>query len=170
MHSGHILLVEADNGQEALDYVTAQLNGEERYPTWSDYHEVGGRWSGAFKDWGDGDVMAYYDNPTLAEEVIKEFTDYRLAEVKRYQEELVKDGFSLDKAILDYDPNDNEKRFANGMNLWRVYRLAKILQDDWTSDSGVFDLSEGTASLTYFRERLKKNPKNQYLIIVDFHS
>jgi hypothetical protein len=45
----------------------------------------------------------------------------------------------------------------------------QTLQDDWTSDSGVFDLQEGTASLTYFKERLTARPEKQFLVPVDFH-
>jgi hypothetical protein len=170
MHTCHILLVEADNAEEALDYVKSQLMGDDPYPTWSDWHEVGGRWSGLFQGWDDTkDVLGYTDSPTLAEDIIKQFTEYRLAEIKRYKEELDKDGFSMEKAIGEYDMNNNEKRFANGMNLWRMQKLSQLLQDDWVSDSGVFDLQEGTGSLTYFRERLSARPEKQFLVPVDFH-
>lgn len=170
MHTCHILLVEADSAEDAVDYVRSQLMGDDPYPTWSDWHEVGGRWSGLFAGWDDTkDVLGYTDNQILAEDIIKQFTDYRLAQIKLYKQELDKDGFALDKAIGEYDMNDNEKRFANGMNLWRMQKLAQLLQDDWTCDSGVFDLKEGTASLTYFRERVTASPEKQFLVPVDFH-
>jgi hypothetical protein len=170
MHTCHILLVEADNAEEALDYVRAELNGEMPSPTWSDWHEVGGRWSGIFAGWDDTkDVLGYTDNPTLAEDILKQFTDYRLANIKRYKQELDEAAFSIDKAIDEYDMSNNEQRFANGMNLWRVQKLAQMLQDDWTSDSGVYDLKEYTGSLTYFRERVTARPEKQFLIPVDFH-
>lgn len=170
MHTGQILLVEAETASDALDFVNSQINGEDPYPTWSDWCEVGGRWSGLFREWGDADnVMAYMDNPTLAEELITEFTGYRLANIQRYKEELDKDGFTIEKALADYDMVDDEKRFANGMNLWRLQKLSQLLQEDWTNDSGVFDLKEGTGSLAYFRNRLAESPLNQYLVVVDFH-
>jgi hypothetical protein len=170
MHTCHILLVEADNAEEALTYVRSQLSGEMPYPTWSDWHEVGGRWSGMFDGWDDTkDVLGYTDNPTLAEDIIKNFADYRLAEIKRYKEQLDEEGFSLDKVIAEYDINDNKANFANGMKLWRMQKIMQTLQDDWTSDSGVFDLQEGTASLTYFKERLTARPEKQFLVPVDFH-
>lgn len=170
MHTCHILLVEADSAEDALDFVKAQLNGEDPYPTWSDWHEVGGRWSGLFRGWEETkDVLKYTDNPTLAEDILKQFTDYRLANIKRYKQELDDANFSIEKAIGEYDMNDNEQRFANGMNLWRMQKLSQMLQDDWTSDSGVYDLQENTGSLTYFKERLTARPEKQFLIPVDFH-
>ena len=170
MHTCHILLVEADSAEDAVDFVKSQLMGDDPYPTWSDWHEIGGRWSGIFNGWDDTqDVLCYTDNPTLADDILKQFTDYRLANIKRYKEELDSDGFSMEKAIGEYDPHSNEKRFENGLNLWRMQKLAQALQDDWTCDSGVFDLKEGTASLTYFKERLTASPEKQFLVPVDFH-
>jgi hypothetical protein len=170
MHTCHILLVEADNAEEALDYVKSQLTGDDPYPTWSDWHEVGGRWSGLFEGWEETrDVLGYTENPTLAEDILKQFTDYRLANIKRYKEELDKDGFSIEEAIADYNINNNEANFANGMKLWRMQKLTQTLQDDWTCDSGVYDLQEGTASLTYFRKRMETQPEKQFLVPVDFH-
>jgi hypothetical protein len=123
-----------------------------------------------FDGWDDTkDVLRYTDNPTLAEDIIKNFADYRLAEIKRYKEQLDEEGFSLDKVIAEYDINDNKANFANGMKLWRMQKIMQTLQDDWTSDSGVFDLQEGTASLTYFKERLTARPEKQFLVPVDFH-
>jgi hypothetical protein len=123
-----------------------------------------------FDGWDDTkDVLGYTDNPTLAEDIIKNFSDYRLAEIKRYKEQLDEEGFSLDKVIAEYDINDNKANFANGMKLWRMQKIMQTLQDDWTSDSGVFDLQEGTASLTYFKERLTARPEKQFLVPVDFH-
>jgi hypothetical protein len=50
-----------------------------------------------------------------------------------------------------------------------MQKLMQTLQDDWTSDSGVYDLQEGTASFTYFIERVTARPEKQFLIPVDFH-
>jgi hypothetical protein len=170
MHTCHILLVEADSAQDALDYVRAQIHGEDPYPTWSDWSEIGGRWSGIFNGWDDTqDVLCYADNPTLADDILKDFIKYRVASIEQYKKELDTEGFVVDTAIAEYDPYSNDKRFANGMNLWRLQKLAQALQDDWTCDSGVFDLKDGTASLTYFKERLTANPEKQYLVPVDLH-
>jgi len=47
--------------------------------------------------------------------------------------------------------------------------LAKLLGDDWTSDSAVYDLDNFTGNLKSFRERLAVAPEMQYLVMVDFH-
>ena len=77
-------------------------------------------------------------------------------------------GFDVEKSISEYNPY--EQRFDDsGMNMWRLQRISKILNNDWCSDTGVYDLQEHTANLKYFKDRLDKNPEKQYLVPVDFH-
>ena len=75
MHTCQIMLVEADSGDDAIAEVKAQITySETPYPSWSDWHEVGGRWEGLFAGWEETkDALCYTENPTLAEDIINDF-------------------------------------------------------------------------------------------------
>lgn len=167
MHVGQILLVEAESHDEALDKVRSAVQyAETPTPDWSDWNEVGGRWSDFF---GKGkNALRYTENTALAEEKLAEWIEARTAEIKRYHAELTE--FNLAGVIATYDP-EAEPKWAgqDSMNLWRLIKVAKLLSDDWTPDSAVFDLENYTANLKSFRERLAVAPEMQYLVMVDFH-
>ncbi len=176
MHTCQIMLVEAEDAEDAIGIVRGAItHAETPYPAWSDWHGgigegLAGRWSGLFHGWEENqDVLCYTENKVLADDIIKEFVSYRIAETKMLWEGINKDsGFDVEKAISEYDPYS--QRFDdNAMKLWRLQRVAKILNNDWCSDTGVYDLQEHTANLEYFKIRLDKNPEKQYLVPVDFH-
>jgi hypothetical protein len=167
MHVGQIMLVEAESHAEAVDKVQGVIQySETPTPSWSDWNEVGGRWSDFF---GKGkNVMRYTENPALAEE--------KLTEWLRGREEEMASSFNqiktldIGKVIAEYDPEKEPSWVGDtSMALWRLARLARLLGDDWTSDSGVYDLDNFTGNLKSFRERLAVAPEMQYLVIVDFH-
>ena len=164
MHTAHILLVEAESHEEAIDKVRSQVtHSETPYPSWSDWHEIGGRWENLF---GSGkNCLRYTENEKLAEEKIKEWVDGRINEMKRCLEE-VKD-FDLAEKLDAYDPE--APLDYKEMKTYYLYKLAKNLQDSWTPESGVYDLEHGTPNLKAFRERLAIAPEMQYLVVVDFH-
>lgn len=166
MHTAHLLLVEAESHEEAIDKVTSQItHSEYPYPDWSDWHQIGGRWENLF---GNGkNCLRYTENSKLAEEKIKEWTDGRLAEMRRCLEE-VKD-LGLEGMMDDYDPEKPAKPTVDSMKTYYLYKLAKNLQDWWTPESGVYDLEYGTANLKGFRERLAIAPEMQYIVVMDFH-
>lgn len=177
MHTCQILLVEADSALEAFEAVYEKLSGE-RQPKWCDWNNVdnpntmnyAGRWSNAVfytpnKD-GEPDPDAEFDNhlcygddPALAEMVIETFLQYRLDDIRKYKQE------ATDILSYSYDP------YAKGweMPVYYAKKLADLLNDDWTPDSGIYDLVNWTPNLREFLERVKKDPKRQYLIPVDFH-
>ena len=175
MHSCQIMLIEADSAEEALDYAKSTItHSETPYPAWSDWHGglgegLAGRWSGLFAGWEETrDVLQYTENPTLEEDIIKEFVGYRTGEMKDLVERINKSGIDLEKAVDEYDPNDNP--FGDkGMSLYYLKRLSELLSNIWNSNTGVYDLKEHTASLEYFRNRIAENPKKQYLVPIDFH-
>ena len=179
MHTCQIMLVEADSAEEALGYVTSTItHADTPYPSWSDWHGglgegLAGRWSGLFLGWEENrDVLCYTENKVLADDIIKEFLSYRVAETKNLWEGINKDnGFDVEKAISEYDPYNQTQQWLddNAMKLWRLQRVAKILNNDWCSDTGVYDLHDHTANLEYFKDRLDKKPEKQYLVPVDFH-
>ena len=176
MHTCQIMLVEADSAEQALSYVRGTItHAETPYPSWSDWHGglgegLAGRWSGLFLGWEESrDVLCYTENKVLADDIIKEFVSYRITETKNLWDEMKKgNGFDVDKSISEYNPYE-QKFDDSGMNMWRLQRVAKILNNDWCSDTGVYDLQEHTANLQYFKGRLDKSPEKQYLVPVDFH-
>lgn len=168
MHVGQILLVEAESHAEAEDKVRSAVQySDNPNPDWSDWNEIGGRWSDFF---GKGkNVLRYTENTALAETKLGEWIACRNTEIKRYHSEVEK--FNLAEVVANYDAEaDWRNSFGeDSMNLWRLSKLAKLLSDDWTPDSAVFDLENYTGNLKSFRERVAVAPEMQYLVIVDFH-
>lgn len=164
------MLVEAENGEEALDKVkTIITHSEYPYPAWSDWHEIGGRWSGIFEGWEDvKDALCYGENPILAEDVIEKFIGYRTGQIKQYFTEINDAGFDLERAVEDYVVDDDEFG-KKAMAFWRIRKLGELLADHWNPDTAIFDLEQHSANLQYFRARVKEEPKKQFLVPVDFH-
>lgn len=177
MHTCHILLVEADSPLEAFEAVYEKLSGESE-PSWADWHNVdnpntlnyAGRWSNAIfftpnkngepdPDAEIANHLCYGDDPALAEMVIETFLQYRLDEIRTYQSR------ALDLTTYAYDPY----KTGIDMDLFITKKLAQLLDDEWTSDTAIYDLVNWTPNLREFVERVKKDPKRQYLIPVDFH-
>ena len=75
----------------------------------------------------------------------------------------------LAEAIANYEPNGEYKYTDTNLQIWSLKSLASLLNDSWTPDTGVYDLVAHTASLSFFRERLDKEPNKQYLVPIDFH-
>jgi hypothetical protein len=177
MHTCQILLVEAETPEQAFDEVARKLEGE---PKWSDWHNAdqsgaitlnfAGRWSGeVFGSYNEEGVMTntdtnpnylrYSDDPALAEQVITRFLEYRYEEIRLLQPQ------ALDLSSYSYDPYNNKL----DMELWGTKKLAQLLNDDWTPDSGIYDLDYWTGSLDNFTKRVASSPEKQFLIPVDFH-
>lgn len=176
MHVGQIILIEATSPEEAFGLVASNLSDGE--PRWSDWHNAdnastmnfAGRWTGEFfgKTDENGEVidsdtapnhLCYSDDPALAESVITRALENRMDDIRQYQAK------AIDLASYKYDPYAT--RF--NMDLWATKKLAQILDDEWTPDSGVYDLFSWSASLLDFTKRVATNPTQQYLIPVDFH-
>lgn len=176
MHVCQILLVEAETPEQAFSDVASLLADGE--PSWSDWHnadnprtlDFAGRWSGVVFGTLDenGEVvnkesnpnhLRYSDDPALAEETITNYLEQRMAELRNYKSR------AIDLASHSYDPYG--KNFD--MDLWATKKLAQMLDDEWTPDSGIYDLMNWTGNLRYFAERVATRPESQFLIPVDFH-
>lgn len=171
MHICQIILVQAEDVEDAFSLVENTLEGG--YPTWSDWHnatnahskDFAGRWSGqVFADEKKPEELApnylrYSDDPALAEKVLSEWLEGRMATLREYR------GKMADLNTVKYDPYTH----SFDMSLYYALKVAQLLNDEWTPDSGVYDLTYGTADLSDFIERVKKEPTKQYLIPVDFH-
>lgn len=190
MHTIQLILVEADTAQDAFSYIEGELENSNT-PSWSDWHNASnasemnfaGRWSGgvfltaeqkAEQEAGTLDTstipnhLCYADDPELADEVISQFLGWR----RQAMREAVPVGLpDLDELIANYDPSADVTYRSGGfaMELWKLHKLTELLNDDWTYESAIYDLSSWTANLAYFHARCAKNPEKQFLIPVDFH-
>lgn len=162
MHCVQLLFIEADNHQDAIDAVDGRLEEAD----WSDWSEIGGRWKGLFGE-GEPDTILYSNDPEKWNEMIKTFSEYRVAHMKEALASLEKKGKTVGDLIDDYDPMAND--FDLGMEGYYLRKIGSLLADYWTSDSSMYDLEAGTSNLAYLRERIKKDPKKQFVVAVDFH-
>lgn len=166
MHVGHILLVEAESHEEALDKVRSTIQySDNPTPDWSDWNEIGGRWSDFF---GKGkDVIRYTENTKLVEEKLTEWLAARKANIDRYYEEVKT--LDISNMVTMYDPEGERNFGENTMKIWYLRKLAELLNDDWSPDTHVYDLEVWSSNLKSFRERVAVAPEMQYLVMVDFH-
>lgn len=162
MHTGHILLVEAESEEEAIDKVRSAIeHADEPTPIWSDWHEVGGRWSDFFGE--HGHVLQYAEDEKLAEESINSMIELRKNSMREAWEQVKT--LDVGAAIESYNPDEHNF----DMNFYYLEKIGKNLNETWTPDSLVYDLDSWTPNLKYFRGRAAIAPEMQYLVVVDFH-
>jgi hypothetical protein len=162
VHCVQLLFVEAETHQDAIDEVSSRLEEAD----WSDWSEVGGRWSGLFGE-GEPNAILYSNDPEKWHEMIITFSEYRVAHMKEALAAIDKTGKSLGEMIDEYSPIANN--YDLGMKGYYLRKIGGILADYWTSDSAMFDLEAGTSNLEYLQERIAKDPKKQFMVVVDFH-
>ena len=162
MHCVQLLFIEAETHQDAIDEVASRLEEAD----WSDWSEVGGRWSGLFGE-GEPNAILYSNDPEKWNEMITTFSEYRVAHLKEALATIDKTGKSLGELIGEYSPMANN--FDLGMKGYYIRRIGTLLADYWTSDSAMYDLEAGTSNLEYLQERIEKEPKKQFMVAVDFH-
>jgi hypothetical protein len=160
-HCVQLIFVEAENHQDAIDEVGSRLDEAD----WSDWSEVGGRWSGLFGE-SEPDAILYSNDPEKWNEVIKTFSEYRAAHMKEALSYL-KGKENISDLIDKYKPTVNN--FPLGMDGYYLRRIGSIIADYWTHDSAMYDLEAGTSNLAYLAERIEKDPKKQFMVAVDFH-
>ena len=162
MHTVQLLLIEADTHQEAVEIVDSKINDWEGH--WSDWHAIGGRWSGIFGE-NHPDVINYKNEPELFEKHIKDFVEARKNRLKENLERFEEGKKSLSDYVSDYNP----EIFDFDMNLYALKSLTRIMAGDWTYDSCFFDLESYSETLHPFRERVATHPEKQFAVAVDFH-
>lgn len=176
-HTLQYLLVVADSAEEAREVVIDKLGDS---PQWSDWHNASGsanasfagRWAnGAFKFEEDEepvgvelDTLCYSDNPALAEKIVEQATEWRQKEIAYYREKILTSAYDIVDAI--HDPFSKDR---TGLENYYYGKLAKVLDNEWTSDSGIFDLDYWTAALGEWRDRVSTAPERQFIVAVDFH-
>ena len=184
------MLIEAESVDEAFASVGFKLE-EAGAPSWSDWHEAGGspydhnyagRWTGSIflppelatlKARGEEypttspNYLQYSSDPDLAEQAITEALEFRMKDIREYRKRIADK--RVDLVAYPYNPLQDHFEVVDAMDIWYVKKLTQLLMDEWTPDSGIYDLETWTGSLKYFIERVKANPEKQWLIPVDFH-
>jgi hypothetical protein len=162
MHTVQLLLIEADTHQEAVEIVDSKITDWEGH--WSDWHAIGGRWSGIFGE-NHPDVINYKNEPELFEKHIKDFVEGRKNHLKENLKKFEEGRKSLSDYVSDYNP----EIFDFDMNLYALKSLTRIMAGDWTYDSCFYDLEAYSETLQHFRERVATHPERQFAVAVDFH-
>ncbi len=116
---------------------------------------------------GNPNYLRFSDDPALADEVITRFMGYRLSTIEEYRKQLRTDYAGVDVFTYEYDHNTTD--YKKSMVLYYIKKLASIMSNDWTPDSGVYDLHDWSATMEYFYKRVRVAPEKQFLIPVDFH-
>lgn len=182
-HSLQYLLVEASGHSQARQIAKYQMFTTTK-PDWSDWHygkdsseeSFAGRWlNTAFRlDKEDEselagvnlDTLHYASNPALAQKVIASAIESRNKAITSYQEKIM----TIDYEIMNvrHDPYCRPKKSEIDYNSY-YKELSVILDNDWSSDSGIYDLHKGTAALYDFESRVISAEQWQYIVAVDFH-
>lgn len=172
MHVIQIMLVKADNHADAMVKVADKL---EDNPDWSDWHNANtgalsyaGRWEGLFGE-GEPDYLCYGANPEKAEEFIGDYINTRMEEYETYRREVMSKLDLFTEVADSYNPITGVGFGDKGMLIFRMKRLVQTLNDQWTSDSAIYDLENWTTALEIFRKDVIENPNSWWLIPVDFH-
>jgi hypothetical protein len=160
-----IMLVEAEGLQDAIDEVRSRLVNQdtgEINVEWAEFFDdeklsLAGSWAGFFGE-DLPDVICYADHKALADEkialalegrkdalndYIKRGKNYKFGKYDPYKAEFNSDAYSMEKAM-------------------------KIVNDQWTFESGIYDLENWTASLMYFKKMSEVDPERLYLVPVSF--
>lgn len=171
MHVLQYLSIEASSKIDAFHIVENRLEELSRChatPHWSDWHTVGlGRWSERATD--SKDAISYYRNKKQFEEKLEETISARKGEMKALLKEVnevdAEAGFFINAAIYATTGRDKLMDAA----AYKIHCIAELLLGHWNPRSCYYDLEMGTCSYEYLEDRIKNNPKKQYLVPVDFH-
>lgn len=158
MHVGHIILVEAENEQEARSSVEHHL--ENGYFGWSDWSQLGGRYQDFFGF--EGDILNYDDNPTLAEQAIEQANSYRAERLSHYISRCQEEGIDIKTLGLP-------ENFEDSYKMYPLLKAAEIASGRGSENSYIWDLEYGSSYITDFRKRVAERPEHQFLVVVDFH-
>lgn len=176
MHTGIVLAVEADDARSA---VALAQHFNENNANWSDWNEHGGRWDDVTPD----SVLRYSDDPSRFIEIINTFKQYTFDAKYRYLEELgdvtIKE-LVTDKKYLPFSERvgdkpaemteeERERYLDESLAVFRAKKLLQIHDGEFCPDSHFYDINEYTVSDKYLLKRIEETPKEQFLVVWDYH-
>ena len=117
------------------------------------------------------DVLGFSEDKEKFQEALVSVGKFKSQAMNRAIKDLKPDKFISD--MVDYASEGGRSEY-NGdtmMSAYIIKEAATMLMGGWTPDSGLYDLQENIAEVTYLKERLDKPEQSalQYLVPVDFH-
>lgn len=172
MHTAHIILVKAEDHDDAIATVRSALTPDEGghfASAWSDWAMVGDEGYGGSRfefqhfledgeEWSGASRYAVSrdDEADLFYKMLDKFYGFRQSAFDRRQDELRDQDFSVS---LDQDDQVT----------YSLYKLAELADSRYCYESAVYDLVNYTANLRYFRQDEADNGHGWYAVLVDFH-
>jgi hypothetical protein len=163
MHTGHVLLVQAESADDAEKI--ARRHSTEL--DWSDWNEMGGRWS----DTVPNSVLRYSDNKELFYTTVTNFGNLTLSQ---HAESRARVGHLTINEILD--AKESDKTYETDSDKWLCHYFAHRLLDNsyadrHTAETYVFDVEDYSNDPYAKRALLRcvENPEQQYLVVWDYH-
>jgi hypothetical protein len=167
MHTGHLILIQAESHQDAIDKVWTALNTDTAHfaSEWSDWALVGeegiggSRYSlGEFnQELSNKYVVSYETEAVDFQNILEKFIELRQAGFDRFKD-VVQD---LDLASMKMG-EDSDKA-------WKLSRFADLIWGNYTPDSMYYDLENYTPDLNHFEQSILSGETNWFGVIVDFH-
>ena len=151
---------------QVSDWLNMEATDEGFIGGWSDWHQVGGRWSNV-------PVLIYNDdNACSFLEVLDEIDKRQLDQFNEYFAEF---DFPTINSVMTKYSNGEEIDYQElyEANVSSLSSALKIMRGYWNWDSGFFDTQDCTVKTSALREKLGID-KTQYrsvycLVPVDFH-
>lgn len=172
MHIAHLLLVKAEDREDAVSIVEMELGDFEGRPTtFYDWFVVGeglggfggSRWK--ISDWNieteDPYVVSYQEEKEQFMQLLNNFVEARKEEF----EQMKKDVEAISVASLEIFNGDYSKAF----DAYKLETVAQLASGDYIVESRYYDLSNFSTNIGWFEKDLEKGEDNWYGVIVDFH-
>lgn len=172
MHTGQIILVKAEDHEDAMNKVWSAVNadGDQWFASnWSDWAVVanegtlGSRWT--IKDFYEGEtenewVVSYETEREAFDAIVQGRLDERSNEFEGIIRQLKAEGVD---SVYDFQLDQDN------LTSWNLRRLANLANSIFNSDSKIFDLENFDANLRWFKKDIADGETNWFAVVVDFH-
>ena len=177
MHYKHIIITQADNIDEAI----GQVDNYAQTVTWSDWHELGGRYTD--HELTEGCALSYVSNPTKFMKLVNEMTATRNEIIQRAVRSLgsITIGDLLTSPLYDdanysaefidklTDPSAKQQYRDEIYARFRVGDALDILRGRHSCETYFYDIEAWENSPDDLMKRIETSPNQQHLVVVDFH-
>ena len=173
MHVLHYIAVEAQDKEEATEFVNSNLETtlEEGAPWYDWFVTGGGRFTAETTERAYEDTsyhtLSYVDDSLRFYAVLKERQRLRLEQFKERFERV--NETKLKDIIQSYLSEGSEAIGGDRLTVYNYIEMLKTINGYWTPDSYFYDLVSYDTEIDDVKERIKNNPNKQFLVPVDFH-
>jgi len=166
VHTLHIYAVEAETKDDAIQAAQNFADNE----TWSDWNEVGGRWSDELPD----NCVAFSENEALCREVIakmqKQTSEAINEAIHLYGNLTIKDLLQdIRRYTLSGLPAANDDELDERLASFRIGKALDTVRGDTGSSQMFYDISDFSDDPKWFFLRALTRPEQQFLVAVDHH-